>query len=282
MHSPSLLIVGCGDLGTRAGTALEAHGWRIGAIRRTPPGQPPGFEWIAADYAEPGSLDFAASWQPDHVLLTPSPTSWDTAGYQRGFTAAAANLLSGLGAHRPRHLFMVSSTRVYAETGGGWVDETSPLSTTDERALAIIAAERQLLGSGIPTSIVRSGGIYGANPGRLVTRVARGEIAPAEPVRYTNRIHREDCAGFLVHLLLQSEAGSTLEGVYNAVDDAPAPAHDVELWLAETLGVTPREVSTTGAGGHKRCRNARLHDSGYALRYPDYRAGYGQVLAAGH
>lgn len=282
MQSPSLLIIGCGDLGERAGTALLARDWRIGAVRRTPRGEPSGFDWVAADYAEPGSLDFAAAWQPDYVLLTLSPTAWDIDGYRRGFTAAAGNLLSGLGAHRPRHLFMVSSTRVYAETDGGWVDETAALSTSDERARAIMAAEQQLLGSGIPTSIVRSGGIYGASPGRLLTKVARGEIAPAEPVRYTNRIHRDDCAGFLVHLLLQSEAGTALEDVYNAVDDAPAPAHDVEAWLAREMGLTPREASTTRSTSHKRCRNARLHASGYTLLYPDYRAGYGRMLAESH
>ena len=279
MQSSSLLIIGCGDLGTRTGKALLAHGWRVGAVRRTPTAEPSGFDWVAADYAEPGSLDFAGSWQPEHVLFTPSPSSWDVAGYRRGFTTAAGNLLSGLGAHRPRRLFMVSSTRVYAETGGGWVDETSALSTTDERALAIIDAEQRLLGSGIPASIVRSGGIYGARPGRLVTRIARGEIAPAEPLRYTNRIHREDCAGLLIHLLLQSAAGAALETIYNAVDDAPAPAHEVEAWIAQALGVAPREAPAPGAVSHKRCRNARLHDSGYTLRYPDYRAGYRQVLA---
>ena len=73
-------------------------------------------------------------------------------------------------------------------------------------------------------------------PGRLVQKVARGEIAPETPLRYTNRIHREDAAGFLIHLLSQCERGEEPEAIYNCVDDDPAPAHDVETWLAEQLG----------------------------------------------
>lgn len=279
MDSPSLLIIGCGDLGQRVGGVLAPRGWRIGAVRRTPAGQSPVFDWIAADYARPGSLDFAGAWQPDYVLLTLSPTSRDVDGYRRGFARATANLLRGLGTHRPRHLFMVSSTRVYAEADGGWVDETAPLSEADLCAVAIADAERQLLDGPIPATIVRSGGIYGAAPGRLVNKVAGGTVAASEPLRYTNRIHRDDCAGFLVHLLLRADAGEALETVYNAVDDAPAPAHDVETWLAAQLGVTPVVEAAPATGGHKRCRNARLHQSGYRLRYPDYRAGYRQVLS---
>ncbi len=279
MASPSLLIIGCGDLGRRAGGVLAAQGWRIGAVRRSPTGDPSEFDWTAADYTRAGSLAFVQDWRPDHVLLTLSPTVMDVEGYRRGFAGATANLLNGLGAHRPRHLFMVSSTRVYAEKHGGWVDETAPLSDDDPRAMAIIDAEQQLLSCGIPATIVRAGGIYGASPGRLVARVARGEIAAAEPLRYTNRIHRDDCAGFLVHLLQQAQSGRNLENVYNAVDDAPAAAHDVESWLAGQLGITPDIEVAPRTASHKRCRNARLHQSGYRLRYPDYRAGYAQVLS---
>ena len=281
MTGPSLLIIGCGDLGLRVGTALAPQGWHIGALRRHPPATPENFQWFAADYSQPGSLDFARDWRPDYVLTSFNPCGRDVAGYRAGFTDAAHNLLQGLGDHHPRHLFMVSSTRVYAETEGGWVDEDSPLSTDDERAIAIIEAERTLLESAHPTSVIRCGGVYGSAPGRLVQKVARGDIAQPEPLRYTNRIHREDAAGFLTHLLLLCESGRSLEPVYNCVDDRPAPAHEVEHWLAEQLGRDPNNGEAprgTATVTHKRCRNTRLHDSGYPLRYPDYRAGYSRIL----
>lgn len=280
---PSLLIIGCGDLGIRVGRALRGEGWRVGAVRRRPPLDAQDLEWHAADYCEAGALDFAAAWAPDFVLATFTPLGRDVEGYRAGFSGAARHLLDGLGAHCPRHLFYVSSTRVYAESAGGWVDEDSPLSTTDERALAIIDGERRLLDSGITATLVRCGGIYGASPGRLISKVSRGEIAPEIPIRFTNRIHRDDCTGFLLHLLKRAQQGKSLAPVYNAVDDRPAPAHEVETWLATELGRGEQAHSrpdTPGPVSHKRCRNTLLHNTGYRLRYPDYRAGYRAVLAA--
>jgi len=278
----TLLVVGCGDLGQRVGALFYERGWSIHAVRRHPPAAETRFRWHAVDYTDHGSLDFAAGLQPAFVLACFNPAGRDVPGYRRGFTEAAANLLAGLGRHRVKRLIMVSSTRVYGERAGGWVDEKAPLSTADERALAIIGAERQILDSPQPAIVVRFGGIYGNANGRLVSRVAKGNIAPAEPVRYTNRIHREDCAGFLCHLLALARTGGELEDIYNGVDDEPAPAHEVERWLAAALNTEAEATSTTPApvpGGHKRCRNQLLHTSGYQLRYPNYRAGYRQVLA---
>lgn len=287
MKSSTVLIVGCGDLGIRTGAILLQRGWRVTGVRRNPAKLPAGFTGHAADYTQPGSLAVAASLAPDFVLATFNPPDRSTSGYQRGFQQAMGHLLAGLGGHRPRHILMASSTRVFAESGGGWVDEGSPLSADDPWAQAIIAAERQLQSSGIPASVVRFGGIYGIPGGRLLSRIRRGELCPPEPVSYTNRIHRDDCAGFLAHLLLKAEAGDSLEPVYIGVDDQPAPRYEVECWLAGELGLSvepsaPRAAKTEptrhNSAGHKRCRNDALKRSGYRLLYPDYRSGYGALL----
>lgn len=178
---------------------------------------------------------------------------------------------------------MVSSTRVFAEREGGWVDETSDLEREDPRAQAIIEAERALLDSGHTACVVRFGGIYGAPGGRLLARIRRGELCAPEPVRYTNRIHRQDCGGFLAHLLLAMASGASLEPVYIGVDDDPAPRFEVETWLAREMGIAAGQGVTApdSRGGHKRCRNWLLHASGYRLLYPDYRSGYRAVLESG-
>ncbi|MEP5569287.1 MAG: NAD(P)H-binding protein [Halioglobus sp.] len=284
MTGRSLLIAGCGDLGQRVGRTLTARDWQIHAIRRNPDGQPPEFDWYSADHSIPGSLHFVEALRPDFVIATFNPTSRDIAGYWQGFSQAAKNLLSSLQGHRPQHVIMVSSTRVYAEAEGGWVDESAPLSESDERALAIIDAEQQFLTSGLPATVVRFAGIYGGSSQRLVSRVARGEIAAEKPVRYTNRIHREDCAGLLVHLLELADKHQAIASIYNGVDDKPCSAHEVEQWLAQAMGVpvtatTRSENSDKVQVNHKRCRNQLLHACGYELRFPDYRAGYSEVLS---
>jgi nucleoside-diphosphate-sugar epimerase len=280
MKVKSVLIVGCGDLGARAGAHLKAGGWQVTGVRRNVARLPPGFDGYPADYTRAGALAFLGALEPDYLLVTLNPAEMTVEGYFSGFAGAMHNILAGLGAHRPRGILMVSSTRVFAEREGGWVDETSELERDDPRALAIIEAERALLDSGLSACVVRFGGIYGAAGGRLLARIRRGELCAPEPVRYTNRIHRQDCGGFLAHLLLAMASGASLEPVYIGVDDDPAPRFEVESWLAREIGVTARPGVTApdSPGGHKRCRNRLLHAAGYRLRYPDYRSGYRAVL----
>lgn len=283
MKSYSVLIVGCGDIGIRCGKLLHGAGCQVAGIRRNIAALPQIIEGHAADYSEPGSLDFIAELQPDFVLATFNPSDRSLEGYQRGFLQGAQNLVRGLGGHRPKAIISVSSTRVYAEAAGGWVDENGTLAgAEDPRAVAIIAGEQALLASPHAASVVRFAGIYGYSGGRLLSRLQRGELCDPQPGRYSNRIHRDDCAGFLCHLLDTAAAGGELATVYNGVDNEPVLQFSVESWLATQLGVESGAAlaeQPSGVPGGKRCRNQRLRDSGYVLRYPDYRSGYQAVLS---
>lgn len=287
MKNSSVLIVGCGDLGIRTGTLLLQRGCSVTGVRRNVAKLPASFSRREADYTQAGSLSFAAPLAPDYVLAILNPAERSNAGYQAGFQRGMANLLEGLGQHRPKHILMTSSTRVFAEAQGGWVDERSALTEQDPWALAIIAAERQLLASTHSASVVRCAGIYGTPGGPLLSRIRHGELCPPTPVSYTNRIHREDCAGFLVHLLEMAGAGNVPEPLYIGVDDLPAPRYEVESWLAGEMGLDVKRgsepVSTDAStkhtsASHKRCRNDGLRSSGYQLIYPDYKSGYAKVL----
>ncbi len=272
----TVLLVGCGDLGVRVAAGLPDDGYRSLGVRRSPEKLPVQLRGPAADYSRPGQLGFIVDLAPDVVVATFVPTRFSDAGYRAGFRDAMANLVDVLAVCNPRLTIMVSSTRVYAERDGGWVDETSALAVGEPRSAAIIEAESRLLSSGLGAAVVRFGGIYGDPNGRLLDRVASGRLSAASPRRFTNRIHRDDAAGFLAHLITRDDVSTGM--VYNGVDDCPAPAHEVESWLADRLGVTSREYVPGAAAGHKRCRNLALHRSGYRMRYPDYRAGYGEVL----
>ena len=276
MHEETLLMVACGDIAARFGAGLDARRWRRVGVRRRIDALPAGFEGMAGDVTQPRTLARLAELRPAVLLFTPTPTERSVAGYPAGFAAAARNVVAALAGHRPRLAMLVSSTRVYAEATGAWVDEDAPLNATDAAAAAIIAAERTFLDA-IPGAVVlRAGGLYGDGPGYLLRRVAAGQLTPASPLRFSNRIHRDDVAGCM-HWLLGRDRPSR---IYNLVDDAPVPQQEVEAWLCAELGrpYTPAAQDTAPVRGHKRVSNRRLRGEGCRLRYPDYRAGYAQVL----
>lgn len=281
MKPNSFLVVGCGDLGMRTARLLGPSKYDFAGVCRNPSRLPKGFTGYAADYCEMGALDFLQEAAPDYVLVTLKPSQFSAEGYQRGFPQAMSNVLSGLGTHRPKAIFMVSSTRVFAEQDGGWVDEDSPLAHEGFAATAIVEAETMLQSSDHSSCIVRFAGIYGDPAGRLIARLGRGEVSSSTPVKYSNRIHRDDCAGFLVHLLRLSMLDR--KNVYIGVDSQPVPGHKVEQWIAHRLNpggvLVEVDAAPIRSAGHKRCSNQRMLDSGYTLQYEGYKAGYGAVLA---
>ena len=226
-----------------------------------------------------------------------------------GGVAALLDVLEGRAAP-PRRAFFVSSTSVYGERAGAWVDEATPVQPGGFSGECLVAGERRMLASPIPATVVRFGGIYGPGRGWLVERARAGASCVDDPPRFTNRIHRDDCAGVLAHLIARTwergrpvsdghdvaagtaaggtpagadDAPNDVDGVYVGVDDAPATECEVLAWLAARLGApAPRRVRDEEAaarGSGKRCSNARLRAGGYRFRYPTYREGYAAVLA---
>jgi nucleoside-diphosphate-sugar epimerase len=103
--------------------------------------------------------------------------------------------------------------------------------------------------------------------------------ASASP-HYTNRIHADDCAGVLAHLI-ELQHRQNLAEVYLATDSSPTPMIDVVSWIAEQLGIEDfLSPDTVNERGNKQISNQRLLESGYHLRYADFRSGYAPLLSA--
>lgn len=278
---PVLLIAGCGDVGSRLGERLAAAGWRVHGLRRQGAALP------AAILPLRGDLEVAQcppDWPPgriDYLVYSMAASRHDEPGYRAAYVEGPRHVLDWLAQHgqRPRRLLFVSSTAVYGQQDGEWVDETSPTAPAGFSGRVLLEAERLALGSGLPVSVVRLAGIYG--PGRewLIGQVRRGGQAPEAPPLYGNRIHSDDAAGLLAFLLEADARGMALANCYLAVDDAPAPLHEVVAWLRGRLEVTGEGTETIGRrGGSKRCSNARARALGWAPRYPSYREGYAALL----
>lgn len=280
----SLLIAGCGDVGTRLGLRLAAAGWRVHGLRRAVEQLPAQILPVAGDLRADVCPPTWPAGGLDYLVYCAAATERDEAGYRAAYVDGLRRVLDWSAQHgqRPKRLLFVSSSSVYGQQGGEWIDEGSPAEATGFSGRVMREAEQLALASGIATSVVRLSGIYG--PGRewLLSQVRQGYKVTSEPPLYGNRIQVDDAAGLLAFLLQADARGVALDDCYLGVDDEPAPLHEVVAWLRGQLGVSHwSEQSSVRRAGSKRCSNARARALGWAPEYPSYREGYAAVLA-GH
>ena len=281
MSAPTVLIAGCGDVGSRLATQLLAAGWEVHGLRRDVARLPAGVIGVAGDLF---NKDCPATWPigaVDYLVYCAAATDHDEAGYRAAYVQGLEHVLEWLNDYGqvPNRLLFVSSSSVYGQQDGEWVDERSSTVASGYSGRLMLEAEQIALKSGIPASVVRLTGIYG--PGRewLLTQVRRGYRVAVEPPLYANRIHADDAAGLMTCLLEADRRGVALEDVYIGVDDEPAALADVVGWLREYLGVTEwDEDSSVRRTGSKRCSNARVKALGWTPKYPSFREGYAAIL----
>ena len=279
MNPSRVLIAGCGDVGNALGVLLLADGASVYGMRRDVARLAPGIVPLAADLADLSSFD--APENLDAVVYAAAPDRGDDTAYLAAYVNGQRNLLDALarGGVTPSRWLFASSTGVYAQSQGEWVDEDSPAEAATFSGRRLREGEELAAAAASGAVSVRFGGIYGPGRNWLIETVRGGGACRAEPPLYTNRIHRDDCAGVLRHLLQIEQPAP----VYVAVDCEPASQCEVMDWLGERLGVPQPPRVTGGIGlarGSKRCRNTRLLESGYVFRYPGYREGYAAVLDA--
>lgn len=281
MSKPSLLVIGCGDLGGAVAVHCAAAGWRVHGVRRRP-AVLPGVQMLAADVVEAASLRALAGVQPELVLLALTPGAFNDARYRQVYVEGLANCLAALDRSRLRRVVWVSSTSVFHQNGGEVVDEDSPAQPTGFSGRRLLEAEALLGADGVAHTIVRLGGIYGPGRERLLRQLREdGVRSPAQPVRISNRIHRDDAVGLLQFLLERAAADAPLADLYLGVDAEPAPIADVERWFCGELGIDYAALAPQAGelrGGDRRCSSARLQALGYRFRYPTYREGLPTLL----
>lgn len=279
LSKEQVLIVGCGDIGRRLAQCLPAERYAVTGLRRQPSADLPYLHYQACDVTAEGELAQVLRQQDYGVIVvTMTPGERSDAGYERAYVQVCRQLVDGLRTQgcRPRLLVFVSSTAVYSQMDGSWVDELSPTVPEGFSGKRLLEAEQVIQHSGFNNTIVRFSGIYGPNRNRLIAQVRRGEASGSG--HYTNRIHADDGARSLAFMI--ERQGMPLAPVYLVSDSAPAPMLEVVTWLAGQLGVD-KFLSEAAANerGNKRCSNRLLLEAGFNLQYPDYKAGYSAILA---
>jgi nucleoside-diphosphate-sugar epimerase len=282
-----LFCFGLGYSARTLGRRLAAAGWDVtGTCRSAEAAATPCRGGFATMPFERGvTLPVDALRGVSHILVSVPPD------------AAGDPVLDRLGdtiAHLPDLAWLgyLSTTAVYGDCGGGWVDETAPLSPSGERGRRRAAAEtgwRKLWRRhGVPLHIFRLAAIYG--PGRSPFNALRAGAAKRidAPGQLFSRIHVEDLAAALAASIARPRPGA----IYNICDDEPAAPAAVIAYAAELLGLPPPPLVPLAAAGlsplaasfwvdNKRVRNALFkREFGIAWRYPDYRTGLAAILAA--
>ncbi len=278
-----ILIAGYGFVGETLGRRLMERGHKVWGIRRHSPSSCDGARIVTADLTEP--LDPARLPDaPDYVVYLLSSKQRNDEAYRRVRVDGLAHLVEALTARgsRPTRLLYASSTGVYTESDGRWVDEDTPVSPAGFAARRLLEGESLAQSAPFPATVVRFSGIYGAGRLRLLRMIARGEPTCSEgPPAYSNRIHVEDCAAVLEHLMQLEDA----RDLYLASDNEPVDRCELARWLADALGVPaakplPREEHHPDRN-NKRCSNRRLKESGYRFLNPSFREGYQQIIDQG-
>lgn len=288
-----LLVLGGGYTGQRFAAAARQRGFAVRLTSRDPRRWNPGsgqdgaekseFTWLPFDSSSQLRPDPASLEGVSHVLVTAPP---DGQGHD-----PCLQLLPLLRMLPLQWLGYLSTTGVYGDTDGAWVDETAPLRARSSRSQARVHAEQNWLASGLPVQIFRLPAIYG--PGRCPFQALQAGTSRLihKPNQVFSRVHVDDIVGALLHCL--SLPTRERPAVVNVTDDLPCPSSETLGYAAHLLACKLPAVERYDAiaeqlspmarsfwAENRRASNRLLCQGlGYGLRYPSYREGYRASLA---
>ena len=274
-----VLQIGCGGLGTLIAQETLAHGHELTIVRRSNQAVPESAQVLHLDVVNGEALAALAELQPEILLYCLAPVEGQS--YHQTYVQGLKNVLAHVSKSALRHVFFISSTGIYGEHQGEFIDDSTAVVPLDADGQVMLDAERLLYALPCGHSALRVSGIYG--PQRLyLLRAVQDKARWPKGAHWTNRIHERDVARAVVHLYEQVANQAVLPAHCIVTDGVPALQHEVLQWMAARLQVplpdTPPLQPQTG----KRITNQFLPQSGFKLLFADYKAGYESILAAKH
>lgn len=268
-----ILIVGCGYVGQALAKyyidlkhevfALQRHAVDIAGITN-----------LIGDIAQIQLTDLPV-FDTIFYLVAAGNSSDDA--YQHAYVHGIQNLLKQLPKQSHTSIIYVSSTAVYGQQQGEWVNEESATLPNDFSGKRLLEAESIVRNSGFSHTLVRFGGIYGPERTRLIEQVRNHQATLTPTPCYTNRIHLADCVGILAFLAKHPNLPTTVLGV----DCEPVLYNDLLLWLAKQLNAPIPPIGETPARlqkSNKRCSNHLLQSLGYVFQYANYQVGFSELI----
>lgn len=273
-----VLIVGCGDLGVELARQLQLEGLKPIGLRRSL-NTAHSFECISADVTQPDSLFNLSELNPDFLVYCVAATAQTDENYRQHYVEGLRHVLNALNsASNLKHVFFVSSTRMYGQKTEALLDENTVPQNMDFGGQRLLEAENLLAQAGQSWgyTALRLTGIYGPGRNRMLTLASHPSDWPAQNT-WTNRIHRDDAAAFIVHLINRCISGQPVQDCYVVTDSFPVSQYEVLRWLSKQMGLQNGDEIPAVIGG-KRMSNQRMLTTGFCLKYPSYQAGYLAML----
>jgi len=297
MSSERVVILGCGYIGIELGRQLTEAGHDVVGVRRSESGceaiEAAGFTAHQADLTS--DADREELPDADWLVFAASSGGRNAEAAREIYVEALGDAIEQYGSREstPDRLVYTSSTGVYGDHDGEWVDESTPLEPTTKKTEVLVEAERVALEEspkhGIDGTVARFSGLYGPERYRL-DRYINGPVTEG----YLNMVHQEDAAGAVAYLLTADRARDKAVLV---TDDEPVDKWEFAGWLAAECGLDSppkrtKQQRLTDDGlseaarrrilTSKRCSNENLRTLGYEFRYPTFREGYRNAIEAYH
>lgn len=272
-----ILQIGCGDLGSLVVQGYLQAGYQVTVLRKSKLPVSDGAKVLYGDVVTREGLDSLVSVVADVLVYCVAATASDDENYTQHYYQGLKHVLQAIKNNPIKHVFFISSTRVYGQNAGEQIADADEAIPADRGGEILLEAEGLLNELSCGHTALRLSGIYGPKRQYLL-RMAQDVSKWPQTVHWTNRIHEQDAVGFLLHLLTQLQADKPVAKHYIVTDSMPVPQHEVLTWIAQRAGWKVGEPPASKQMQGKRLLNHGLIDSGYRLQYADYQLGYAQVI----
>ena len=279
IKSLKVLIIGCGQLGFSIVNNADPDVFKLYGFSRSLRKSPASIEMHQVDILKTEAIDAIKLVNPEIIIYAVSADTQSIESYQDHYVLGLKKTYEAiLELDHFKHLFFVSSTRVYGQKTTKILSELDIAEPSDYGGEALMEAEtvaRQLKDK---ATILRLSGIYGPNRKRMI------QLAQSNPGNWpatnnwSNRIHEEDAARFIVFLMKRIMMNESIEPLYLVTDGVPTKQYDVLTWIRNRLQLTTDTIELPILESGKQLQSVLLNQTGFVLKYPDFTYGYEAII----
>jgi len=272
-----LLIIGCGKLGQQVGLfakdmPLDLIGFKRKKITST------NLKIIEQDIFEESFFDKVKKFSPHFIIYCLSSDNPSEKSYQKNYVDGLKQVIASTKHIKNfQHLFFISSTSVYGENSGHFIDEFSETSPENYRGIILLEAERLMELVDFNYTVIRLSGIYGTGRNYMVN-LSQDIARWPDFDRWTNRVNEEDAANFILFLLTQCLNNKVPEKLYLLTDNEPVRLYDLLNWIRQQLNLNENSKPNLRPVLGKRLRSSIIPTLQFKYKFPSYKLGYKKLL----